>query len=209
MLFTEGNSPFEVASKVLINLYSSGSALDPELIAEDSAVIVIKQNNNLKNWVNIKNGIFDCTDEYKSFSPFVDPKLIEIEKEYWREELFLNGQVDGIVEYLREYPLSKRAIILLWKDQYRNLSDKCSCTTSIFFRRKGDELEVHTSVRANNASFFLFLDSSFIIAVQEYVASKLGLKMGDYVHFINSLHMYKSEKELVEKTYEYLKDKQT
>lgn len=207
MLHIIGQNPHEVASKVLIDLYSTGSAMDPELLAEDSAAVLIKRSNGFKNWVTIKDRGFCCTEEYKEFSPYVDPKIIEIEKEYWAAELFKNKRVDEIIGYLRECPLSKRAIILLWREGYRDLSSKCSCSTSIFFRRKGNKLEMHSSVRANNASFLLFLDSSFMLAIQEYVASNLNIEVGDYVHFVDSLHLYKNEEKYIESTYNYLKNK--
>lgn len=206
MLHIIGQNPHEVASKALIDLYSTGSAMDPELLAEDSATILIKRGNESKNWVSIKNQSFCCTEAYKEFSPYVDPKIIEIEKEYWAEELFKKNRLYEMVEYLKEYPLSKRAIILLWKDDYRDLSHKCSCSTSIFFRRKGNKLEMHSNVRANNASFLLFLDSSFMLAVQEYVASKLNIEVGDYIHFVDSLHLYKNEEKYIKSTFDYLKN---
>lgn len=207
MLHIIGQNPYEVASKALVDLYSTGSTMDPELLAEDSAAVLIKRSNGFKNWVTIKDRGFCCTEAYKEFSPYVDSKIIEVEKEYWAEELFKKKRVDEIVEYLKEFPLSKRAIILLWRDGYRDLSNKCSCSTSIFFRRKGNKLEMHSNVRANNASFLLFLDSSFMLAVQEYVASNLKIEAGDYIHFVDSLHLYRTEEKYIKSTYNYLKSK--
>lgn len=207
MLHIIGQDPYEVASKALIDLCSTGSAMDPELLAEDSAAVLIKRSDEFENWVHIEDRSFCCTEAYKEFSPYVDPNIIEVEKEYWAEELFKKKKVDEIIEYLRKCPLSKRAIILLWRDDYRNLSSKCSCSTSIFFRCKGNKLEMHSNVRANNASFLLFLDSSFMLAVQEYVASNLNIEIGDYVHFVDSLHLYKNEEKYIEATYNYLKNK--
>ena len=73
MLFIIGQNPQEVASKAFISLYSSGSAMDPELLAEDCATILIKPEHKFKNWVTIKNNNFYCTEEYKKFSHMLIP----------------------------------------------------------------------------------------------------------------------------------------
>ena len=51
----------------------------------------------------------------------------------------------------------------------------------------------------------MFLDISFMLAVQDHVAARLSIQSGDYYHFINSLHLYRSEEERVGNIYKYLK----
>lgn len=206
MINISGKNVLEISREAFITLYdSSDIPSDPELFKEDVALIHI-ESKEAENWVGVENNEFKCSDAYKKYSPFVDPKLLLIEKEYWDRELFGSGKSDWLVVYLKKFPLSKRAIILLWKDQYTDLSSTCSCTSSIFFRIKKGKLEMHSTVRANNCSFLLFMDMSFMLAFQSYIATKLGLEKGDYYHFVDSLHLYNTESDFISSTYKYLKN---
>jgi len=194
-----------VARKAFVVLYDEGGiSSDPELLKEDVALIHIKRNKSEK-WVSINNKKFVCSDKYRQFSPFVNPELMRVEKDYWEGELFRSGKADWLINYLKKFPFSKRAILLLWKDEYTNLSSNCSCTSSIFFRIKNSKLEMHSTVRANNCSFLLFLDMSFMLAFQDFIARKLDVGLGDYYHFVDSLHFYKTESDFISSTYKYLK----
>lgn len=206
MINITGQSILEISKETFISLHdSSDMSGDPELLKEDVALIHIV-HKEMNNWVNVTNREFIYSDGYKKYSPYVDPKLLTIEKEYWDRELFGSGKSVWLIDYLKKFPLSKRAILLLWKDQYTDLSCTCSCTSSIFFRIKKGKLEMHSTVRANNCSFLLFMDMSFMLAFQSYIASELGLERGDYYHFVDSLHLYKTESDFISSTYNYLKD---
>ena len=53
---------------------------------------------------------------------------------------------------------------------------------------------MHSHMRANNASFLLFMDMRILMGVQSFVARKLDVSVGSYVHFIDSLHIYEAER---------------
>ena len=101
-----------------------------------------------------------------------------------------------MIRYLRLYPLSKRGIILFWDDKYRDLSKSSICEVAAFFRIKNGLLEMHSHMRANNAAFLLFMDMRILMSVQRIVAKELGIGVGDYIHFVDSLHIYEVEKDL-------------
>lgn len=205
MINITGKNVLKVARGAFISLFETNDTpSDPKLLREDVALIHIIHDKST-NWVKILNDEFILSDGYKQFSPFVDFKLLLTEKEYWGKELFGSGKANWLIDYLKKFPLSKRAIILLWKDEYRDLSKVCPCTSSIFFRIKNGKLEMHSTVRANNSSFLLFLDMSFMLAFQGFIAKQLGLESGDYYHFVDSLHFYRSEEGFIRSTYEYLK----
>lgn len=207
MINIRDHSFLNAARRAFLSLYETNNRPDDtELLKEDVSLIHIIQNKRSANWVTVLNKKFLYSDEYKNFSPYVNPNLIQKEKDYWEAEFFESDKSDWIIDYLRKFPFSKRAIILLWKNRYTDLSKTCPCTSSIFFRIKDGKLEMHSTVRANNASFLLFLDISFMLAFQSFIADQLGIRPGDYYHFVNSLHFYKTEEEFSALTYAYLKN---
>ena len=207
MIYKIGNDHYNVAADVLIELFESTNVpSDPELLKEEVGLICI-ENRKKDNWVEVDGQSFKYTTAYKKFFPDIDLNIIKIARKYWSSELLNNGKIEWLIDYLINFPFSKRAILQLWKDDYSDLSKSSSCITSIFFRIKNDKLEMHSSVRANNAASLMFLDISFMLAVQDHVAARLSIQSGDYYHFMNSLHLYRDEEERIGNIYKYLKTK--
>lgn len=202
-----GDDHYKVAADVFMELFESAHIpSDPELLREEVGLICIK-NRQKNNWVEINGRFFKYTTAYKKFFPEIDANVVKTARKYWNNELLNNRKIEWLVDYLISFPFSKRAILQLWKDDYSDLSKSSSCITSIFFRIKDDKLEMHSLVRANNATSLMFLDMSFMLAVQEHVAARLNIQSGDYYHFIDSLHLYRDEEERISNIYKYLKTK--
>jgi len=64
---------------------------------------------------------------------------------------------------------------------------------------------MHTMMRANNASFLLYMDMDILTSVHKIVCDALKLKPGKYLHFVNSLHFYKDEFNIIKKQNKLLK----
>jgi hypothetical protein len=169
---------------------------DPEIFRESSAVICIPQRSQSDAPVQFESGQLFDPFAYQTYFPHVTHDLIETELAYWNHEFFGKRKLDDLIGYLREFPLSKRAIILFWSDDYRNLSRGAACEVAAFFRIKNGRLDMHAHMRANNATFLLFMDMRILMGVQEFVAHSLGLDIGEYIHFIDSLHIYETDKNI-------------
>ena len=131
---------------------------------------------------------------YHEYFPRLSAEIVGKELTYWNQQLFKQKKLKELIDYLKANPLSKRAIILFWEDAYRDLSKGAVCEIAIVFRMKDDALEMHTHMRANNATFLLFMDMRILMGVQAFVARQLGVSVGSYIHFIDSLHIYEAER---------------
>lgn len=166
---------------------------DPEILREDAAAIHIQRPNQLKRSIDLRGGIMQETFPYEKFFPHVKLKTVQKEMAYWNQQFFASGKLTELVDYLREFPLTKRGIILFWNDRFRDLSKGAVCEIAAFFRIKNKRVDMHTHMRANNASFLLFMDMRILTFIQAFVAQELGLQTGEYLHFIDSLHIYENE----------------
>lgn len=170
---------------------------DPELYREDVAVAHIRGDSETGPPLELEDGVLCDSFPYPDYFPHVTPELVALEMRYWNQQFLEANKLADLVSYLRVNPLSKRALILFWEDKYRDLSKGAVCEVAAFFRLKDGQLEMHTHMRANNASFLLFMDMRVLRGVQRLVARSLGVPVGDYIHFIDSLHVYEAERAAV------------
>ena len=184
----------ELLGKLLVQ---SSKHDDPELYREDVAVAHIRGDSETGPPITLENGVIHDAFPYPEYFPHVTPELVDLEMRYWNQQFLGERKLSELVGYLRANPLSKRAIILFWEDKYRDLSKGAVCEIAAFFRLKDGRLEMHTHMRANNASFLLFMDMRMLSGVQRLAAKSLGVPVGDYVHFIDSLHVYETERSAV------------
>jgi len=142
-----------------------------------------------------KKGILVYDFDILKLFPEFDLKKIEDETIYWEKEMILTARIDKIVEHIKNNLSSRRAIISLWSDTFRENSFLSSaCIHTFYFRVKlGNELEMHTHARANDLYNCVFLDLQFINFVHRMVASKIGMKVGKHIHFVDALHIFKKD----------------
>lgn len=196
MLIVTSNSVKEAYTQTLNRLiFESNKFEDSELFREDVGVINIKELKDNLNYVSLNKGRLIDSFPYTKCFPHITSGLVQQEMIYWNNQFMEKNGLRDIIEYLRSFPMSKRGIILFWDDKYRDLSKGAVCEIAVFFRIKNGKLEMHSHMRANNASFLLFMDMCILIGVQRIIANELGIGMGEYFHFIDSLHIYEAERD--------------
>ncbi|APE28056.1 thymidylate synthase [Aurantiacibacter gangjinensis] len=108
------------------------------------------------------------------------------------EKGFDYDQLQFVLETLREKPGSRRAIIQIYDSADRTLERDVPCTTTLQFHGRGDQLHMTTTMRSNDAYIGLPHDLFCFTMLQEMVATRLRLGLGEYVHFAGSMHIYES-----------------
>lgn len=112
----------------------------------------------------------------------------------WRS-FFGTDQIDNVITRLGEDPYSRKAVIGMYSpavdSQYTGRD--LPCNTTIYFKSREGVLNMTVCCRSNdiiwgaygaNAVHFSFL--------QEYIANKLELEVGNYVQLSDSFHAYTS-----------------
>lgn len=108
------------------------------------------------------------------------------------------NQIDNIVDLLSRKPSTRRAVIPIIEvedifDQHIGIP--CTCYLQFILRQK--RLALIVNMRSNDILKGLPHDIFCFTMIQEIVANRLNCELGDYIHFVGSLHMYISDEEKI------------
>jgi thymidylate synthase len=119
-----------------------------------------------------------------------------------------NAQLGKCIEQLKANKNTRQAWLTIFdgkeKDDYEF---DTPCTLSIGFdilqNENGDDfLNMCVNMRSNDLIYGFCNDQYCFSMLQEYVAKKLGIRVGTYYHFVHDLHIYEKHYNLKEKYYE-------
>jgi thymidylate synthase len=134
---------------------------------------------------------------------FIKPYVAEYENDavdgalegaYGPRLLAMRGQIDqfeSIDRLLRRNPGSRRAVIQLFNaediaDEHREIP----CTTTLQFHQREGLLHLSVTLRSNDAYWGLPHDVFCFTMIQEMMARRLGVELGEYYHYVGSMHVY-------------------
>lgn len=103
------------------------------------------------------------------------------------------NQLQSIIRILGEKSSSRQAVIQLFdaKDILKPRKDiPCTCTLQFLIRKQ--KLHMFTSMRSNDAYLGLPHDVFAFTMIQEVVARSLKCEIGEYKHYVTSLHLYEN-----------------
>ena len=104
----------------------------------------------------------------------------------------IGAQLEAVVRRLSDDPQTRRAIISLWdprlddEDGFANYP----CKTELQFMARAGALDLHVTMRANDAWHGLAYDAFVSAQLLLTVARIVGMKPGTYYHHASSLHLY-------------------
>lgn len=103
-------------------------------------------------------------------------------------------QVEKSIQVLKENPSCRNAIISMWDrqiDQDRfGGKERVPCTMYYQPLIRDGKLDMIYNIRSNDLYEHWAYDVWLSIALQEYMAEKLGVEVGTFYQFIGSLHSY-------------------
>ncbi len=101
-----------------------------------------------------------------------------------------NSQIEFLIKKLDpEWPKGE-AQISMWDknvDQHQEISP---CTQIIWARIKHGKLELHVHANSSDAYKKLLMNMLEFISLQHYIAEKVGIPIGKYVHALDSCHLH-------------------
>mgnify|MGYP006921341467 CR=1 FL=1 len=102
-----------------------------------------------------------------------------------------NGQIDYVVNELKNNPNSRRAAISIYDGkEHDKYSKDTPCTYAIWFELKNGNLNMSVMMRSNDLVFGFCNDQYCFSKLQQLIANKLQCGIGTYYHFVNNLHIY-------------------
>jgi thymidylate synthase len=121
----------------------------------------------------------------------VDGKILGA---YGPRILAMRGEIDqsaSIEQLLTENPGSRRAVIQLFNAEDIALDLKeVPCTTTLQFHLRKGLLHMSVTLRSNDAYWGLPHDVFCFTMLQEMMARRLGVELGEYYHYVGSMHIY-------------------
>ncbi|MGX4746999.1 thymidylate synthase [Providencia rettgeri] len=115
------------------------------------------------------------------------------------------NQIENIISLLKNKKTSRRALIQLFdssdlvsKDnnglsEYKDIP----CTVSLQFLIRENKLHLFSNMRSNDAFMGLTHDIFAFTMIQEFVARILQCELGNYYHFVSSMHLYEKDFEKI------------
>ena len=144
---------------------------------------LVKTNDDSNVW-RLRNGIE--LDLGKSISDQIGIEKIPID--------VLNfpriNQIEYIIKKLKESPYSRRAQAITWRPLTDPYHVDPPCLQRIFMRIKNGKLIMQTTWRSRDLFRAWEANVNGMIRIQKSVADELGVDMGHYLDFSNSLHIY-------------------
>lgn len=118
----------------------------------------------------------------------------------WRQH-FGYDQISTVCEILGRNPLDRRSVLSMW-DGYNDLGGTgldYPCNTSIMCRIVEGKLDFTITNRSNDLVFGLCGANAVHMSIlQEYMAARLGVKVGFWYQLTNNLHVYERHFPLLE-----------
>jgi thymidylate synthase (methanogen type) len=99
-------------------------------------------------------------------------------------------QIEYIIRKLKESPYSRRAQAITWRPLVDPFHEDPPCLQRIYMRVKNNKLIMQTTWRSRDLFRAWEANVNGMIRIQKYVADQLGIELGHYLDFSNSLHIY-------------------
>jgi len=118
-------------------------------------------------------------------------------------------QVESVIRLLEYKPSSKRAVIQLFNAEdialdYPHVPDgsfhhpETPCTISLQFHLRDGSLHMSVNMRSNDAILGLPHDVFCFSMLQEMMARRLNVELGEYLHYAGSMHFYDRHRDLLD-----------
>lgn len=119
-------------------------------------------------------------------------------------------QIEKVIELLKKYPESRRAVININTPRENIIETKDEfCTIALQLMVRDGKLNMTGIMRSNDMWSGTPYDIFYFTEIQKYIANKLNVEYGTYTHFVTSLHVYNRNLEDVGKSvFNYLNNKE-
>ena len=162
--------------------------VDPEFVKKHQKLIKVKKviSTPDSNVWRLDNGLELDLDKNISEQVGIDKIPISILK------FPKVNQIEYIVQKLKERPYSRRAQAITWRPLIDPYHEDPPCLQRIYMRVKDGRLIMQTTWRSRDLFRAWEANVNGMIRIQKSVAEQLGVEMGHYLDFSNSLHIYGS-----------------
>lgn len=131
---------------------------------------------------------------------------VTVRSGYGERLFFFRGQnqIENVIDLLKKKPSSRRAVVQLFDASDLGEDHKSiPCTCSLQFLIRSGKLHLISNMRSNDAFWGLPHDVFVFTMLQEIMARTLEVELGEYRHFVGSLHLYEG---MIQKAEDFLSE---
>ncbi|MEM1644338.1 MAG: thymidylate synthase [Ignisphaera sp.] len=103
------------------------------------------------------------------------------------------NQVEKVIEKLKKTPYTRRAQAITWQPWKDLETEHPPCLQRIWFRVVEGKLVTHVHMRSNDALKAAYMNMYAFTELQRYVAERLSIEVGYYMHIADSYHVYERD----------------
>lgn len=103
------------------------------------------------------------------------------------------NQIEKVIEKLRKAPYTRRAQAITWQPWKDLETEHPPCLQRMWFRVVNGKLVMHVHMRSNDALKAAYMNMYAFTELQKYVAERLGVEVGRYIHIADSYHVYERD----------------
>lgn len=186
-----GPACFEVDSSVLGFPLVKGRGLNPFFLLAEAAWVLGGRNE-----LDILQFYLGKYGEYSD-----DGNTLNGAYGYRIKNSFGFNQLDAVIDELKSYPSSRRAVITLYSpwDLKKTGSKDIPCNISVLFKIRGGCLDITVFNRSNDIYMGVPYNLFIFQVIQFYVSKKLKVPLGWQRHISDSLHLYERDVNSVER----------
>lgn len=200
-----GNKEFE-QKEVVGMAYTINNLTDKDQMLEHASKIFGKthlRKDIVERWMqNIFSDNFVYEDWWlmdpytkKYFEDFCNEGTAENPKTAYTYAQRIMPQIQGVINRLKKNVYARGAYIAVHQDEdIHKIGHRIPCTLSYGFSVRnsleGNKLSMFLHMRSQDLCNFMALDIYKAIALLEYVAKELNLKVGKLICYVDSLHAY-------------------
>lgn len=104
-----------------------------------------------------------------------------------------NSQVEFLLRKLNADRPAGETQISMWDKNIDQDQEISPCTQIVWARIKHGKLELHVHANSSDAYKKLLMNMLEFISLQHYLAKRAGLRVGSYIHFLDSCHFHNKD----------------
>jgi len=207
LVFVVAKSLPEAWEQSLVQLAEKGIVIDTEYNERsfDAPAVIVVEHPFAEPRIHLKGivagslkGLLDYVDEVVKG---IHDHLAEKFGYTYHERLFsyklpdgrVVNQIEKVIEKLRKAPYTRRAQAITWQPWKDPESEHPPCLQRIWFRVVDGKLTMHVHMRSNDAFKAAYMNMYAFTELQRYVAQRLGVEVGRYIHIADSYHVYERD----------------
>lgn len=140
--------------------------------------------------LQLMSGTGDVSLLYRASPNYSDVLVRPDHAEYGAYGPRLRYQLDSLVELLRREPDTRRAVLVIWREDDLTHDGDRPCTLTLQFLIRDDALHMIVTMRSQDVWLGVPYDVFMFSQLQRSLARQLGATVGPYVHNVGSLHLY-------------------